>query len=364
MQKNDFSIKRIDSMKAWEEISISWNELLAQSSQNSVFLTWEWLYTWAECYLNKSRLLFIIAIYDQDELIGVAPWFLNCIDYKITSLKQIESIGSPEAGSDYLDVIGKKGKEKEVAFRIYDYLIHEVPLLWDRMVLRDMPSNSLFLLHFMDRIEEDGKYAEIRKGAYCPIVILPRKGEDLLSLYSSNRRQQHRRHFRILNKAGILKHETFNEGDLHKALHQLLDFYEAKNEKANKTLKPFLGKYVSRCSENKVVQVDMLLSDGKLIASFFHLKYNDNLYMYLMAVDKECYPHISLGNIFVGLCMSNAIESGFIVYDFLKGTEAYKFHWATEGRASVTFSFSQKKFLPICLAMGTFIKYPEKLILR
>jgi hypothetical protein len=364
MQTNDYTVIIINSMKEWEKVSKSWNDLLLQSSQNSIFLTWEWQFTWAECYMNNNRKPFIIMVYKKDELVGIAPWFIHHINYKITTLKQIESLGTPEVGSDYLDIITKKGKEKEVAIRIYEYLHQEASSQWDSIMLRDIPANSLFLLYFMNRIESDGKYAEIRPGSFCPIVMLPKKGEELLSIYSSHRRFKYKRDLRILSKTGNVIHETVEDGNFDKALQDFLDFYEAKNKKSNKTLRPFLESYISRSDARKTLQIDILRADNKSIASFLHLKYHDNLSMYLMAVDKDYHPHISLGNIFVGQCMSKAIESSFAVYDFLKGIEPYKFHWAEGGRSCITLIFYRKKIIPIVLMMGKFLKYSAKVILR
>ncbi|HXV19766.1 MAG TPA: hypothetical protein VD811_02105, partial [Desulfuromonadales bacterium] len=94
-----YRIEIIDSLDAWKRLAVDWNHLLDGSVSNTVFLTWEWLFSWAECYLNENRKLFIIGVYRDLELVGIAPWYVNHTKYKLLSMRQIEFLGSPETGS-------------------------------------------------------------------------------------------------------------------------------------------------------------------------------------------------------------------------------------------------------------------------
>jgi len=98
---NKYRISIIESMDTWEEISDSWNKLLQQSRSDTIFLTWEWLYTWGKHYLGKDRSLFILVVYENNEITGIAPWYINSFKYGPFRLRQIEFLGCPEAGSDY-----------------------------------------------------------------------------------------------------------------------------------------------------------------------------------------------------------------------------------------------------------------------
>ncbi len=63
----------INSLDQWNETRAAWNGLLSQSDADTVFLTWEWLYSWGENYLHAGRSLFIVMVYKDDELVGIAP---------------------------------------------------------------------------------------------------------------------------------------------------------------------------------------------------------------------------------------------------------------------------------------------------
>ncbi len=362
MEKYKISI--IDSFSDWEKLSQACNELLMKSTSNTIFLTWEWLFSWAESFLTENRKLFILSVFQGDELIGIAPWYIEHASLTVFPFKKIKFLGTPEAGSDYLDVFVKKGKEKDVAHSIYDFLFKEVPSKWDCLMLHDVPCNSLFLLHFSDRIEEEGKYAEIHRGSFCPITLLPGKDNDFFSRLSSNRREQFNRHLKILNKEGKIKHDSFYGKDNKKALNEFFFLYGEKETYSEKNLDILLERYLSRCEERYSVQIDLLSCNDKYIAGLLHLRYQSTLSMYLMAVDKSFNPKISIGNILVGLCIIQAINDGISTYDFLKGNEHYKFHWANDGRSAINLFFGQRKLIPVLFFIKNFFKYTAKVILR
>jgi CelD/BcsL family acetyltransferase involved in cellulose biosynthesis len=361
---NDYRVVLIDSKDQWTETRAAWNGLLGQSVANTIFLTWEWLFSWGENFLGTERALFIVMVYRDDELVGIAPWYIQHLRRGALTVKQVRFLGAPEAGSDYLDVIIKKGQEQKVSSFLHEFLLAEARDRWDSCVLEDLPSNSLFLLYFLNTIEDAGKYAEIRPCSFCPTVVLPKKGEDLFSVYSANRRQQYRRHLKLLRNEGELQHEIFTGERLGEAFGAFCTLYETKNQYHDKSLRSFLSTYATRCGSEQPLRVDLLSSNGKLIAGLLHLRHQDTLGMYLMAVDKEYHPHISLGNILVGMCLSRAIEEGVAIYDFLKGIEPYKFHWTDQGRTSVTLSYYKKNVVSLLLVAEKFLKYTAKVLLR
>jgi len=361
---NDFAVDIIESFTQWEELSQRWNELLSKSNADTIFLTWEWLFSWAESYLDEKRTLCILTVSKDDEIVGIAPWYIQHLNIGPLTVKQIQFLGTPEAGSDYLDVIIKKGQEKAVTHCLYEFLLKDASRRWDCCTLQDIPSNSLFLLHFLSKMEDDGKYAEISRGSFCPAVILPKKGEDLFSNYSSHRRLQYRRHLKILKSKGDLNYSSYNGENLGQALEDFCAFYEAKNEKHDKTVRPFLSRYAARSRTGNILHADLLTSNGTLIAGLLNMKYGDTLSQYLMAVDKGHNPQISVGNILVGMCLSKTIDDGYRVYDFLKGPEPYKFHWAEGGRSSINLFFYKRNIGSAYLAVVKFLKYMAKIILR
>jgi CelD/BcsL family acetyltransferase involved in cellulose biosynthesis len=361
----NYQVTLIESFDHWQKISKSWNELLGESASDNIFLTWEWLSAWTECFLNKDRRLFVLTVCKNDELLGIAPWYVSRRSHLGFPLKQIEFLGSPESGSDYLDVFMKKGKEREVAFCIHDFLLDKARPLWDCLMLQDMPTNSRFLLHFLEKLREEGKYAEIRYGSFCPIALLPRENEEFFSQVSSHRRKRYNREVRIIRENGAIEHQHFFVDEkVNGHLKEFFAFLSETKQGDNEDLCVFIERVVRRCGEKSPVQMDVLRSDGKMVAGLLHLIHGSSHSLYMMATDKTFNPKISLGNVLVGLSIERAIKQGMVKYDFLKGGEEYKFYWANEGRSSCSFVFWQRKAIPIMIAGVTFMKYLGKLLLR
>jgi CelD/BcsL family acetyltransferase involved in cellulose biosynthesis len=357
----DYRISVIDSFDQWEMLRTEWNDLLAKSATPNLFQTWEWLYSWAEVFLGDKRDLFIVVVYEENELVGIAPWYINHVRRGLFSIRQIEFLGTPDAGSDYLDVLIKKGKEKEVSGNLYNFLFSNSVAQWDRLRLYDIPSNSLFLLHLLTKIKENGKYVSIEDASFCPIAVLPGTEDEFFAGLSSNRRQSFRRHLKTLYKQDAAEHTTISSKNLGTALQDFFALYTEKTGRPGDDLHRFVDRLAAK---GVGIQIDFISVGSAYIGGLLHLRYGETLYMYLMAVDKKYSSKVSLGNVLVGICIGNAIRSGIRYYDFLKGIEDYKFSWANFGRSSNSVLLSQRSPIPVCLTLGDIIKSAAKLVLR
>ncbi len=59
--------------KDFFSIQYQWNQLLKESDNDNIFLTWEWVYTWWEVFGGESELFIITVKNDKGDLIGIAP---------------------------------------------------------------------------------------------------------------------------------------------------------------------------------------------------------------------------------------------------------------------------------------------------
>jgi CelD/BcsL family acetyltransferase involved in cellulose biosynthesis len=360
---SEYRISIIYTMKELEQLREPWDQLLEKSASNSFFLTWGWIYAWAKCYLKKSRKLFIIVVYAKNEIVGIAPWYVEYVSFIGSTRKQINFLGAPESGSDYPDVFMKKGKEKEISYSIYEYILKEVPEDWDCMTLTDIPASSHFLMHLINRIDHEGKYIELTRGSCCPVTILPKNPDDYFSSLSKNRREQYRRHLKLLSSAGQVSHESYNAANT-EMFDVFFNLYKKNWGKECVRLQPFIRAYAANMQERGNIQIDLLKFNGIYMAGLLHFQHFDSLLMYLMAIDKDFNPKISIGNVLIGLCIKEAINRGLSIYDFLKGEEHYKLHWANHINVSNNVYLYQKKIIPLALAFNRQIKNAGKLLLR
>jgi len=360
---NELTVDIIDTSEGWQKLAPQWRSLLESSGSASVFLTWEWLSAWAECCLGENRDLFILAFNDDDQLVGIAPFYIEHTGCGPLPLRTIRFLGAPEAGSDYLDVFARRGREKAVADALYDFLLGEGKGRWDVAHLQDVPGDALFLLYFTKRVQLDGKYAETTLSAYCPVVRC-RTEEELNAQLTSSRKTKFRQDMRAIQRGQEVIHSVANGDNVVDSLEQFFELYERTARSSGNRLRSILAAFVARSCDDCPVQIDFLTVSGQAVAGLLHLKYRNTLAIYLMAVDKEFNPKISLGNLLVGLCIRNSIAAGNDAYDFLKGEESYKFHWANEGKSSMQITFWQKRPAAVACGLARLARYAGKLLLR
>ncbi len=361
---NNYRITVVDSLSQWETLCESWNKLLLESSSYSIFLSWEWLFSWGECFLNKTRIPFILTAYDKDELVGIAPWCINYVHSGPFRLRRVEFLGTPESGSDYLDVITKKNSEKEISLCLYNFLFNESQTKWDCLSFREVPSNSFFFLNFLNEFDKYGKYVEIEKGSFCPVVTLPKTKEDYTVSLSRNRRQQFKKHFRKLEREGNVQHLTTMNVEDNTLLNIFSALYEKRWGTIDKKYLMFLRNFICRAKEKEYVRFDLLKVDDQPIAITMHLVFKGILYNYLTIVDRKFRNDISVGNIINELSIENAIDDKFNQYDFLKGDEEYKFHWANYANRSLNIRYYQRRVGALGYFMVEGLRKVGKIVLR
>lgn len=363
-KRNGVEVTTVESMEDFSRLSEPWNDLLHASTADTAFLTWDWQYSWAESYIKDQRKLSIVTIRENGDLIGIAPWYTRTIRKGLLSVRRIEFLGTPEADSDYLDVIARKGNEKKVASCLYDYLFKRSCSSWDVLYLNDVPAASAFLLFFLRELRSVGKHFEVEYGSYCPLVVLPETEEDYLKSLSSHRRQHHNRALRNLQKLGELQFEQFTSDADNAALKRFQDLYENRWKKGKGEFFSFLHRYIGRVGGAKKVEIDLLAINRNLIGGLIHINHNRTKHQYLMAVDRSFNKNVSIGEVMCGKYIKDAIARQFNEYDFLKGDEAHKFIYANRARCSLNLLLFNRSLRGILAFSTEKTKNIGKVILR
>ncbi|MGH9797955.1 MAG: GNAT family N-acetyltransferase, partial [Candidatus Polarisedimenticolia bacterium] len=130
----------------------AWDALLEQSPTHGVFLTWEWLATWWK-HLSGGRELRVLCARDGEELVAIAPFALRPAGVAgILPLPRLEFLGSGSVASDYLDVIVKRGREREATEALAAVLAREEVLI----ELDQVPHGRNVAIELARRLEARG----------------------------------------------------------------------------------------------------------------------------------------------------------------------------------------------------------------
>ena len=112
--------ERIAEARDFAALGDEWNELLRDSDSSNVFLTWEWLHAWWTRFGGHSGLN-IVLVRAGDELVAAAP--LLRTRAALPWLTRLEFLGTGLAGSDYLDLIVRRGYEETCLPRLEDAIV-------------------------------------------------------------------------------------------------------------------------------------------------------------------------------------------------------------------------------------------------
>ena len=146
---------RILLHETWDDVrnlSDKWNDLLANSAGNTIFLTWEWMEAWWNNY-GLQRPLFVLSAWEGDALEGIAPFYVDKLARWGRNWKCLKLIGDGSRDSDYLDCIVRNGRENEIAGEFVRFLESQRNH-WDCLEFHGTPENSPCLKALVAHVRE------------------------------------------------------------------------------------------------------------------------------------------------------------------------------------------------------------------
>jgi CelD/BcsL family acetyltransferase involved in cellulose biosynthesis len=325
----------VDDPRCLAELRPAWTRLLHASAANGPFLTWEWLHTWWT-HLHGSAHLQLLAVHAaaNDELIAIAPFLVT--HSPLPPFSKVEFLGTGGAGSDYLDVIVRRGREREGAQAIARFLQSRNRALH----LRHLPPASL-ASRVADELRENGWTASERTPAVCPFIRLAgHSWESYLSSLGSSHRANVRRRLKALNTHADVRFErATSETERRLFLTALAGFHAQRwDARGGSTtfqtpaLRAFHEETTRLAMEQGWLRLFALRVDGEIAAVLYGLAYNDRFFFFQHGFDERYRQH-SVGLVMMALAIRSAIDEGAAEFDMLYGDEPYKSLWAHDTRA-------------------------------
>jgi CelD/BcsL family acetyltransferase involved in cellulose biosynthesis len=326
----------IDTMAGLEALKPEWNAVTAQMEHSSAFSRWEWNYSWARHFITTPRRLFALRVVESGETIGIAPLYITGENGTFRP-RAVGFLGLPESGSDYLTVLARKGKEPAVVTTLFKALFGELRSQWDILSFNEMPSDSPVVAQMLMYLRRTGKQYNVEEGSYCPQVVLPSSYEEYFATLSAHRRKLLRRETRVLLSIPAVVHRVVADDEgLERWLAALRQLYERRWNVDAQPLFQFLESYAMATRSSGALDLSLITTtDDRIVGGLIHLVDRNATRMYMMLVDREFRPDLSIGNVLCGINIERAINSGFRVYDFLKGDESYKTLWMNHGSRAV-----------------------------
>ncbi|MBI4638168.1 MAG: GNAT family N-acetyltransferase [Candidatus Rokubacteria bacterium] len=330
-------VERIEDAAAFEKLRGEWTALLSTCTSDCLFLTWEWLFTWWK-HLAEDRRLSILVVRSRGELIAIAPlaWRPRRLSH-LLSVRSLEFLGTGSVGSDYLDLITRRGLAVEAARALAAHLVDGTAV----MGLAQLEPGAPNAWRLAAELERRGWSVRSAGTSVCPFIDLAGGSwESYLDGLGPAHRYNFRRRLRQLSRLGELRLERVETEAQRRAavralvtLHHMRWYPRGGSSALHSTsLVAFHDEFSGLALERGWLRLFTLRLDGRPVASVYGFRYRDRFYFYQSGFDPS-YARQSSGLVALGLSIKAAVEEGVKEYDLLHGDEEYKFHWAHRTRA-------------------------------
>ncbi len=339
------SLSVIDNIASFEKLEGDWRDLMSHASAATVFMQWEWHFTWWQVFARKNDSLHIMAWRQDGRLVGVLPLYkqsswipgTSCLHLIGTGENQID-----EVATEYGDLLVDTAVEAEVVSSAVENLLRFDG--WQNMKLMSMLQDSL-LATALEKASSANTLTISAGQRYR--VALTGNEEDYLATLSKSRAKRIKRSQRAIAREGDIKIsviESIDEFDqafrqLAELNHERQDHKQRKSVFASTRFKRFHYELCLRLHKAQAADIVRFHLGSRLLAVLYCF-YDDTCCYYYQSgfVRKDANKFMPLTVAHL-LEMQRSRDAGRTHYDLMRGRPpCYKDEYACETQAMVDIS--------------------------
>ena len=315
------------SIADWLASEETWGRLLARSNSDPLFLSWDWLTLWWQCFASAlSAEPEILAFYRGGDLVGVAPFYRRrVVRSRLLPATSVQLIGlswrDPEPlMSEYLDIVATNAETDAVRHACTHALLNE--RAWTEWVI-GLTAGGRQWCEVFARIglDQTGYVRELDPLVSYQADLSGGFTEYLRSLGQSTRRSVWNLRHRLARQGKVsfelLAAEEIDGGlsDLNR-LHQL----RWQQPAFAGTALEFHARLARRLASRGELVLSRLRVGGQVVSMLYDVRKGVRQYNISMGFDPSFGTGVSLGLIHLGYSMEVAAERQVSTYDFLAGS--------------------------------------------
>ena len=296
----------------------TWELILPECSMDTIFITPLWQSIWWKRFSPDGN-LFIEVVSDGDCDLGVIPLLVR---------QGVASFIGDANLYDYMDFPVVSGKEELFFAKSLKKISN---LDWHTLKLESIFEDSPTLEFIPDIARELGMKIETIESDKTPLVSLPGSWEEYLLELRKKDRHELRRKFRRLNanvdnEQKEIQVDAENVDPVMEEFFDLMAFSgEDKSIFLNAENRGFFKDIATSLSPKGQFRLFFLEIEGTRVATCICFDYGDKFLLYNSGYNPD-YSTLSVGLLNKANTISTAIELSKKQYNFLKGTERYKYH--------------------------------------
>jgi CelD/BcsL family acetyltransferase involved in cellulose biosynthesis len=310
------------SIESLDSLTATWHDHRLALRWTCPFVLPPWLNAWWKVFGRDAEPL--VAVVRQDEaIVGIAPLMLQD--------KVVRFLGGSDV-CDYFDCAVVPGKEDLFFASLVGYLSSQGLKDLDLGPARpDAIVQKLF--------SESGPFSSIecdnRREDISVELDLPATWDEFLGSLNGKQRHELRRKLRRLHESGPVRFRLVDDmTQIPEAVETFLAIFtmnrKDKAEFMTGRMASFFRSLSFALAEEGLLRLFFLDVDQRPVASVFCFDHQGTRYLYNSGYD-DGYQEISVGLMSKVLSLKAAIDEGLRTYDFLKGSEEYKYRLGGKG---------------------------------
>ena len=275
-----------------------------------------WLESWWRAFGGADR-PHLAEVWDGADLLGLAPLRIGG--------RTVSFLGDPDV-CDYQDFVVRPGREAEFCARLLDHLAGQDLAVMD---LRAVRPESLTLVHLAPAARLRGWDVEQTREDVTVEISQPGTWEAYLAALDGKQRHEVRRKMRRLEEAGRVDYCLVTRPDEAAARFDgFLEMFRASRGDKNDFLTPareaFFRSLAAAAATWGRLGLGVLELDGTAAAMVWCFEHRGAVHLYNNGYRPEL-RHLNVGTLSKVLSIKEAISRGAGRYEFLRGSEIYKF---------------------------------------
>lgn len=301
----------------------AWQFLSENHYNPNVFLALDWLKLWWEVYSTPQDKLQVIYVWQAQEIIAIFPIYLQN-----GSKVRFVGTGEPEADevcSEYLDILVKNNNPQLVCEIIGKYC-HTILTTQYSIEFNNILENS-HILTILSGIQDSSILISQSVGSryYISLPTSYQIFEQTCSKSFISQANRKMRKFKNLSSDVI---QVKNQNDLSTIFNKLAQLHNTNwhtkgvvGAFESDKFKHFHYKFAKAMLDKGCLSMTALKIDNVIVGVIYNFTYHGIKAFYQMGIDSTIKHNISVGTLLHLIEIESSINSGTIVYDFMKGDD-------------------------------------------
>jgi|LakMenEpi03Aug12_release.lakeMendotaPanAssembly.Ray.scaffolds.fasta_scaffold23452_3 CelD/BcsL family acetyltransferase involved in cellulose biosynthesis len=323
----------IADSQGFDSLKHTWDELVG-ASRSSVFQTHSWLRVWWRHFGERHPLreLHLVLVKRGADVVAIAPFYIDStILSRLARTRQLRFLS--DEVSDYGDMILLPGHEEEALRAIASHLAG----LWksiDSISLQHIPDASASRCLMTEMLVTGGVPASLVQADTCTAVdLLATWDETLDGIENSKRKFLLKKHRTLMRAARVEFEITSDPLKLGRDLTDFVNLHQQRMTEVGNTgffshhgNESFLREIYGELLGQGRLMLSFLSVNGKRVAASCSYHFANRVSAHLSGLgEEEGLLKLSPGIVMHFLCMREACRRKAVAYDFLRGTEGYKY---------------------------------------